>query len=93
MATQPKLDSDNRAVRFIERWKRGATAGFIAALMLIVPSLAAGAAAAVLAEWLGASPWYQTLAGAVGLIVAGPWTFGSRQTLRIIGDLAKVGDN
>lgn len=93
MATQPKLDSDNRAVRFIERWKRGATAGFIAALLLIVPSLAAGAAAMLVAEWLGASSWYQAVAGAVGLIVAGPWTFGNRQTLRTIGDLAKAGDD
>lgn len=92
MATRHKLDSDNRAVRIIERWKRGAALAFLFSLACIAPSLIASELAEQAVAWLGGSPWAQTVAGALGLIIAGPVVVGNRGILDAIGDLARARD-
>lgn len=91
MATQPKLDSDNRAVRFIERWKRGLAFAVILALAM-VPGAFAGALAYTACE-LGGRGDLAELAGLVAFLIFAPWTLGDRQTLQTVGNLAKIGDD
>jgi hypothetical protein len=92
MATKRKLDSDNRAVRFIERWKRGMNATLVFCAVCLVPSLIASYAGSELFAWMGGSEWSQVVAGALGLAIIGPWLIGSRGVLALIGDLAGARD-
>ena len=93
MATQPRLDSGNGAVRFVERWKRGIAATILVALALLIPSGLACAALYTAAHFLGASELTQSVVGLLGAVIAGPWTLGDRRTLQTIGRLAKIGDD
>lgn len=93
MVRRHKLDSDSRAVRIIERWKRGGALAFLFSLACIVPSLIASELAEQAVAWLGGSTWAQTIAGALGLIIAGPVVIGNRGILDAVGDLARAPDN
>lgn len=91
MATRPKLDSDNRAVRVIERWKRGATATILVG-MGFIPGAVAGAAAYAACELAGRSD-LASLAGLFAFLIVGPWALGNRAALRTMGELAEVRDD
>lgn len=93
MATKQQLDSGNRAVRLVERWKRGLTATLLFCAVCLVPSVIASAAGSELFAWLGGTEWTQVVAGALGLAIVGPWLIGSRRVLAMIGDLAKARDD
>lgn len=93
MASRHKLDSENGAVRFIERWKRGAAVAILVSVALILPSIIASKLAQEAIAWLGGSPWAQTVAGALGLAIAGPLVIGSRSILETLGRLALARDS
>lgn len=93
MATRLEPDSGNKAVRFIERWKRGALASAVFGLAGVLPSFAAMYLAFEAADALGASPTQGMFAGALGLLVTGPLILGSRGVLDLLATLAKNPDD
>jgi hypothetical protein len=87
-----KLDSSNRAVRAVERWKRGFAAMVMIGLVTLLGYLAYGLALTLLAETVLSEGWQVTLAFVTTATVL-PWCFGNRAWLRTIGSLASIPDN
>jgi hypothetical protein len=86
------IDSPNRAVRVIERWKRGVGVLICVGLMGILPAVIAFAAGLAFKELLELNGLWVGLP-VIAAAIAGPWCIGQRKALRTIGSFADISDN
>ena len=90
VASRSALDSSNRLIRAIERWKRGTTALIIIAMMAGGTLVAIALPCYLIAQVTGWGDWEG--ATAFLFLLTAPWTIGERAFLLHIGSIASVSD-
>ncbi len=93
MNADRRLDSPSRFVRAIERWKRGAIALLMVALIVGATGIAVMVLVKVASDAIDIGETWRALA--IVLIPAAliPWIAGGRSFLRTIGRLATIADD